>query len=94
MGIAMEVNDMTRQEAILRKVKEYLGPNLKYENETLIDGVVYVLLIILKSQGMVLKVDAELPKYHSSARVFLHEAYPIVQKELIEAGFTAYEELM
>ncbi len=47
---------MTKQEEIKRTIKEYLRPNLKYEDESLIDGVVYILLDKLHSQGVVIKV--------------------------------------
>ena len=52
------------------------------------------ILTYLHSQGVVIKVERELPKYHSNARVFLHEAYPIVQKELVDAGCGFFESLI
>ena len=56
--------------------------------------VVDEILTYLDSMGVVIKVDRVLPKYHGSARVFLHEAYPIVQKELIKTGYVATESLI
>ena len=54
---------MTKQEKIREIVKKYLRPNLKYEDESLIDGVVYVLLDKLNSQDVVIKVWTDYHNY-------------------------------
>ena len=52
---------MSKQEEIKEELKEYLRPNLKYEDEDCLDRVVYMVLDKLRSKDVMIRVESRLP---------------------------------
>ncbi len=69
------------REEIREGLKEYLRPNLKYEEESLVDGVVIMVLETLSLLGVVIKEDGELPE-----EVALYDIE--VTDMMLKAGYT------
>ena len=87
---------LSKQEEIYNGIRDRLIKPLEYVDleETYIpeDTIPYLIMQYLKDMGCVLKVEKELPepKYpNSTIDCYIWEA----QKEMLEAGYTAYEEL-